>query len=82
VRSRERVNVYNALYCVLQGPGVSPPRLLTLWVLENNQVLLRTSASDHIPIVILLSSWCLKKGGESKKKRKEERERELWVELP
>jgi hypothetical protein len=64
-----RVNIYNALYCVLQGSKVSQPWFLKLRGLENNLVLLRTPASTHMPAVTFLSSsWCLKKMGKASKK--------------
>jgi hypothetical protein len=53
---------------------VLPPRLLTMWGLENSQPLLCTLASAHIPVVVLPSlSWCLKKRGESKPKKRKVR---------
>jgi hypothetical protein len=66
------VSVYSALYCILQGPRVSPPRFLTPWSLENSQALLRTPASAYIPVVAFPSLSCrLKKSGKASKKVKE-----------
>jgi hypothetical protein len=64
-----RVNIYIALYCILQGFGVLSPRLLILQDLENSQALLRTLASAHMPVVAFpSSSWCLKKRGKASEK--------------
>jgi hypothetical protein len=67
-----RVNIYNTLYCILQGSGVSPPWFLTLRGLENNRALLHTLASAHIAVIAFLSSsWHLKKRGKASKKMEE-----------
>jgi hypothetical protein len=61
--------MYNILYCILQGSGVSPPWLLTPWGLQNNRALLCTLASAYIAIIAFLSSsWHLIKGGKASKK--------------
>jgi hypothetical protein len=66
------VNVYNTLYCILQGSRVSPSRFLTPRGLENNRSLLCTLASAHIPVVTFPSlSYRLKKKGKASKKMKE-----------
>jgi hypothetical protein len=63
-----RVNIYITLYCILQGPWVSPRRFLTPWGLENNRALLRTPASAYISTIAFpLSSWHLRKSGQASK---------------
>jgi hypothetical protein len=58
------VNIYNALYYILQGSGVLPPWFLIQWGLENSRGLLHTLTSTHIPIIAFLSSSLrLKKRG-------------------
>jgi hypothetical protein len=49
VEQEGHANVYNILYCVLQGSGVSPPWFLTLRGLENSRVLLLTPTSSYLP---------------------------------
>jgi hypothetical protein len=51
-----RVNVYNAVYCILQGLGDPPPRLLIPWGLEDTRTYLHTPTSSHVPAIVLLSS--------------------------
>jgi hypothetical protein len=63
------VNIYNVIYCILQGSGVSPPRFQTPQGPKNNRALLHTPASAHIPTIAFpSSSWCLKKRCEASKK--------------
>jgi hypothetical protein len=66
------VNVYSAVYYILQESEVSPPWFLIPWGLENSRTLLRTLTSTHIPAITFpLSSWQLKKRGKASKKMKE-----------
>jgi hypothetical protein len=66
------VNVYNVLYCVLQGSEVSPPWFLTPQGLEISRALLHTPAFAYIPVIAFVSSsWHLKKRVKASKKVKE-----------
>jgi hypothetical protein len=66
------VNVYNALYYILQGSGVSPPLFLIPRGLENSRALLCTPTSANIPTITFSSlSWRLKKSGKASEKMKE-----------
>jgi hypothetical protein len=50
------VNIYNVLYCILQGSRVSPPRFLTPRGLENSRALLCTPTSAYILVIAFPSS--------------------------
>jgi hypothetical protein len=45
------VSIYNVLYCILQGSGVSRPRFRISRGLENSLTLLHAPTSAHIPAV-------------------------------
>jgi hypothetical protein len=66
------VNIYGALYCILQGSKVSPPRFPTPLGLDNSRALLHTPTSAHILAIIVLAP---EEEGQSKQKNERKNNR-------